>query len=42
LLSDQIYSFDAAKSLIAGSFISDEAKERFEQILDENTNVLKG
>ena len=42
LLSDQIDAFAAAKSLIAGSFISDEAKVRFEQILDENTNVLKG
>lgn len=42
ILADQIAAFDTAKSLIADSFVSDDAKEKFVQILDENTNVLKG
>jgi len=40
-LSDQIDASDIAKNLINGSFVGVETKEKFEQILDENTNVLK-
>lgn len=42
ILAAQIAAFDTAKSLIADSFVSVDAKEKFVQILDENTNVLKG
>ena len=42
LLSDPINALDTADTLIAGSFVGDEAKERLKQILGENKNVVKG
>lgn len=42
LLSEQVEALAPAKSMIANSFINDEAQERFEQLLSENTDILKG
>ena len=42
LLSKQIEALGPAKKLIASSFLSDDSKEKYEQMVEENTAVLKG